>query len=272
VRTRMDHYHIIEDTIHQLGEIARQAEPDEQLLVVNMPSWVTPANQLFPLGNYGVQFIPFYVGIKDFVYAENDVDHPTAAIQFHNIRQSQPYYYGMHGQRVGWEDLREYLAAAGDVYLTEYTPEHVGLTQIGHVSQEEPGPEVRAIFDDRITLTVSDTELNGQDINLGLGWYLASPAPEELTVFVHLYGPDGQLVDQADGYPMGGLSPFWLWDSGQSIYDRRKLVLPEDGPAGRYRVAVGIYDPVTGERLSAFSKDGAPLADNAAVILELDGP
>lgn len=276
VRTRMEHYHIAEDPIHQLGAIAAGAATDDKLLVVNMPSWVTPSERTFALGNNGIQLIPFYISIEDFVYAANDRDHPVKAIQFHNIRQEQPYYYGLHGQRVSWEELRENLSQAGDVYLTQYEPENIELTLAGQVTGvdwEDVTKEAEVLtFENRFDLVLDGYQIDGESLQLDLAWHIRQATPEDLTVFVHLYGPDGQLMNQDDGYPLRGLSPFWLWDSGQVLRDRRTLTFPTGSPAGTYAVAVGLYDPGSGQRLSAKDSDGNPLPDDAAILLQIGRP
>jgi hypothetical protein len=51
-------------------------------------------------------------------------------------------------------------------------------------------------------------------LDLRLVWAKREPIGEPLTVFVHLVGPDGQLVDQHDGPPNGGLDPTDAWPDG----------------------------------------------------------
>lgn len=276
VHTRMELYHIAEDPIHQLGGIAAEAENDDKLLVVNMPSWMTPAERSFALGNNGIQLIPFYISIEDFVYAANDRDHPVKAIQFHNIRREQPYYYGLHGQRVSWDELQENLSQAGDVYLAQYDADNVELTLAGRVTGVDwekvtEGAEVFT-FDEGFDLTLAGYQAESDSLQLDLAWNIRQAMPDDLTVFVHLYGPDGQLIGQDDGYPLRGLSPFWLWDADQVLLDRRTLTIPAESPTGSYSVAVGLYDPETGQRLPAWDLDGDPLPDDAAILLRIERP
>jgi hypothetical protein len=271
VRVRTDHYHIAEDTVAQLAAAARETPAGQPLLVVNMVSWLTPPERTFALGNNGIQWLPFYIGIEDVAYAVDEVDYPIEALQFHNVRQPQPYYYGMRGPKADWDRLREALPAAGAVYLTQYEPEDISLTEAGRIVGDRQGQQV-AIFEPGIGLALSEYELVGDELRLSLNWQLAEAVADDLTVFVHLYGPDGQLVDQDDGYPLRGLAPFWLWDADQKLQDQRTLTWPVGSPAGIYRVAVGLYNPVSGHRVSAVDSSGIPLPDNSATLLELDRP
>jgi hypothetical protein len=276
VRIRTDHYHIAEDTVSQLAAAARETPAGEPLLVVNMVSWLTPPQRTFALGNNGIQWLPFYVGIEDVAFAVDEVDYPIEALQFHNIRQPQPYYYGMRGPVADWEQLKEALPVAGTVYLTQYEPDDIALIPAGRVLSggqvlSAAGQEA-AIFERGIVLALAGHNIQDDQLQLTLDWRLAEAIPDDWTVFVHLYGPDGQLVDQDDGYPLRGLAPFWLWDAGQGLLDMRTLTWSPDAPAGRYRVGVGLYDPATGQRVPAVDPTGAPLPDDVAPLLELEWP
>lgn len=101
----------------------------------------------------------------------------------------------------------------------------------------------------------------GEDVVLRLGWRARAPSATPLSVFVHLVGPDGQPVAQADGFPGGAATE--AWTPGQLAYDERVLSLPVDAAPGEYRFVVGVYDPATGERLPALRPDGARAAGDA---------
>lgn len=276
VRIRTDHYHIAEATVDQLAAAARETPVGEPLLVVNMVSWLTPPERTFALGNNGIQWLPFYVGIRDVAYAVDEIDYPIEALQFHNIRQPQPYYYGMRGPAADWERLKEAMPAAGAVYLTQYGPEEIVLAPAGRIlngpQDQQAAGQLAAIFEPGIEVAVNGYEVIDDQLHLSLKWRLAEAITDDLTVFVHLYGPDGQLIDQDDGYPLRGLSPFWLWAGGQSLEDHRTLAWPEGAPNGPYRVGIGLYNPVSGQRVPAVGPSGLPLPDDSATLLELERP
>ena len=276
VRIRTDHYHIAENTVDELAAAARETPAGDPLLVVNMVSWLTPSSRTFALGNNGIQWLPFYVGIEDVAYAVDEVDYPIDALQFHNIRQPQPYYYGMRGAKADWERLREVLPIAGRVYVTQYGPDKIALAPAGRILRDEPGQQTAekqaAIFNNGIELTVNGYEVVDDELHLTLNWQMAEAIAEDLTAFVHLYDPDGQLVDQNDGYPLRGLAPFWLWEAGQNLQDQRTLSWLDGAVPGHYRVGVGLYDPVSGKRVPVVDAAGVPLPDNRAIVLELERP
>ena len=271
VRERMDYYHLVERPVHQLMAVARQEPVENELLVVNFPSWLAPRQRTFALGNHGIQLIPSYIDIQDLIYAHNDADHPARVVQFDNLRQFQPYYYGIRGRPTDYDGLRALLSSSGDVYLTEYGADQIDLTLAGRVTGVEPG-ELAVTFDNALALAlegVGDDAPAGR-LALTLNWQLLQSIDRDLTVFVHLYNPAGALVAQADGYPLRGLSPFWMWPAGQTLQDRRTLLWPKEAPRGTYCVGVGVYNQADGQRLPAVNAAGVPLPYDTAIVLELD--
>lgn len=98
---------------------------------------------------------------------------------------------------------------------------------------------------------------------LTLYWRPDRPTAVDYTVFVHLLGQDGQILAQADGPPLAGHWPTSAWLAGRIVQDSRPLPLP----AGAFgRLAVGLYEPASGERLPAFDANGERLANDAVVL------
>jgi hypothetical protein len=94
---------------------------------------------------------------------------------------------------------------------------------------------------------------------LTLYWQTTAPLDAEYTVFVHSLSVQGELIDQADGPPVANHYPTTAWRPGEIVQDSR-LVPPGD------HYLIGLYDPVTGERLPAFAADGTRLPDDAVVL------
>jgi 4-amino-4-deoxy-L-arabinose transferase-like glycosyltransferase len=86
-------------------------------------------------------------------------------------------------------------------------------------------------------------------VTITLYWKaLAGASGVDYTVFTHILAPDGHLVGQHDGPPTEGARPTPGWISGEFIVDRHAMVFRE-AYAGPARVAVGLYDPITMERV-----------------------
>jgi hypothetical protein len=97
-----------------------------------------------------------------------------------------------------------------------------------------------------------------------LYWQIDAPAAQNPTVFIHLRAADGFVRSQADGPPVSGHYPAANWLPGQVVQDIHPLP-PEDW-AQVDHLAVGLYNPATGERLPAFGPTGSPLPNEALVI------
>ena len=114
----------------------------------------------------------------------------------------------------------------------------------------------------------------GEVMDVGLRWH-GQAWPEALTAFVHLRHADGRQL-QNDGLPryfvdytvdaqlaQHGVAPDW-----------RQLPLPSDAaPGERWEVVVGLYDPVTGERVASIDDAGAPIGNEAVIAtIEVGAP
>ncbi len=78
-------------------------------------------------------------------------------------------------------------------------------------------------------------------------------------MFVHLLNANNEKLAQRDGQPVQWMRPTSTWQPGEEIIDRYGLLLPADLPVGSYTIAVGLYDPISGQRLpvSAGPRDYA---------------
>lgn len=97
----------------------------------------------------------------------------------------------------------------------------------------------------------------GQDLPFSLYWQSAAPITVDLKTFAHLLDSDGKTVAQLDWMPQDelGYLPTSAWQPGRLVVDRQRLTIPAATPAGEYRLVVGWYYPVTGERLPLTASD-----------------
>jgi hypothetical protein len=75
--------------------------------------------------------------------------------------------------------------------------------------------------------------------------------------------PDGSLAAQHDSPPIMGLYPFWQFRVEDHVEDVHTLDLSALAPDRLYTIAIGLYDPATGQRLTATDLNGQPQSDNA---------
>ena len=132
-----------------------------------------------------------------------------------------------------------------------------------------PDNLLTARFDDQIDLqgySLSvDRLLPGESLDLTLFWAPRGRPMRDYTVFVHILDDQGQLRRQADAPPRAGRYPTSVWDAGELIADLHTLLLAPDLPAGEYRLAIGLYDPETGQRVHTVDENGKLAGDRVII-------
>jgi hypothetical protein len=98
----------------------------------------------------------------------------------------------------------------------------------------------------------------GEPVTLTLYWMVTQPMSRPASVFVHFYGPDGQLWGQADKPDPVEFYPTTRWALGRVTQDVEIAVLRADAPPGAYSVAVGLWDRATGQRAQPLDPTGHP--------------
>ncbi len=126
----------------------------------------------------------------------------------------------------------------------------LGAVQVRPVARAFRLPPVRwpssAIFEGRVRLVgvdvASTTAQPAATVAVTVVWQAVTAMDRSYTAFVHLLGPDGQVVAQEDHVPGRGARPTTSWWEGEVITDRFELTLPADLPIGEYELEVGLYD------------------------------
>jgi hypothetical protein len=119
-------------------------------------------------------------------------------------------------------------------------------------------------------LEPADTVQAGKPLAVDLHWLALERLDKDYTVFVQLIGgynpaTGGPIWAQDDSWPLAGGHPTTRWLPGQVVVDRHVLDVPEGTPPGVYQLYVGLYDALTGERLSVLDAD-----PDAIVIGEIE--
>jgi hypothetical protein len=87
-----------------------------------------------------------------------------------------------------------------------------------------------------------DSVAPGETLAVTLYWQALAETDVPYTVFVHLLGPDEQVVAGQDSEPAGGTRPTTGWVPGEYIADPHEVPIPADLAPGDYVVEVGVYD------------------------------
>jgi len=104
-----------------------------------------------------------------------------------------------------------------------------------------------------------------ETLRLTLFWQARQWIAQDYTVFVHLVDSQGKLWAQHDGPPQDGALPTSAWNPGELLRDEHLLTVDTQAPPGDYRLAIGLYDPATLQRLPVFDAQGQAAGD--AVLL-----
>lgn len=107
----------------------------------------------------------------------------------------------------------------------------------------------------------------GQAVKLTLYWQAVQKMNTDYIVFVHLLGSEFNsetgnfLWGQVDRVPVDGTYPTTAWAVGETIADAYGMPIQPDAPPGRYHIEIGVYEPITGQRLAVLDERGQPVED-----------
>jgi hypothetical protein len=85
-------------------------------------------------------------------------------------------------------------------------------------------------------------------------------------VFVHLLDAQGAIRSQVDSEPLQGARPTRGWVAGEYLLDSYRIPLDTTLAPGTYRIALGMYDPLTGERLAPVGQSGELLSEDRILL------
>ncbi len=125
----------------------------------------------------------------------------------------------------------------------------------GRFDAPTPTVPVEVPFGDVATLVGFDvptlTNPNDSPLPVTLYWRAErDDVPQDYVVFAQLLDKDGRLIAQQDSMAGDGQRPPTAWLAGEYITDSRALLFREADFTGPASIAVGLYEPATGIRLT----------------------
>jgi len=229
-----------------IWDAAEAATREPGMLLVNLPLRITPRSRTYPLGFEGVTPLPARVTAEELVAVHTGIRDAAEAVAFGIAAVDDPpgYTYQPFGQPVGWEELAAAVRRTRAVSLTRYEPERIRLVEAGGATGggNPPGNPL-ARFGDRVALldAACTCDETGQ-VQLTAHWQAETSIETDASVFAHLLDPQDTIVAQADGYPLLGMLPLWLWERGEIVRDVRRFAAV---PAGEYTVRLGMWELAT---------------------------
>jgi hypothetical protein len=261
VRGRLAAYANLTTPVTLMVETMADRPVDEGVVFVNLPQWVAPPTQVFPVGAEFVAMLGDYLFAEELVEAnlrDAAAGRPVLAASLADLQRDPGYGYAVHAQG-SLPDLTAVRFPAGaQLFLTRY--EEMGITTrvTGGVMPAAAAPGLATLGPYALQAATAQACETGVLVDLTLLPGAAAAATHSL--FVQLLDAGGRLAAQADGPPLQ-VRPDLLPAGGDlALHDQRLL------PGSGERVLVGVYDFTNGLRLPAVDGAGEPLADNAWVI------
>jgi hypothetical protein len=116
-------------------------------------------------------------------------------------------------------------------------------------------------------LEVANTTIRrGSPLVLILYWRGTGSIDRRYTVFVHLLDREGKRVAGYDSEPRKGQAPTTGWEPGRLSADAIVVPVGAEVPLGSgYKIAVGLYDLQTQQRLAVIGAQGQPAGDGILI-------
>lgn len=254
----------------EILQATAQAGTGRRLLFVDVPDRFTLKQTPWPFGWWGMLLAPVSVDLGQYSDLTSGIQPETRSLSAPALsaaeRDAWPYHADTRGVTASPERLYADALWADAVYRTRFDPNGaMSLEWVGAVDRRSPDEAPIAEFADVAELLAVDLDIQQERISVKLLWRSIGSAHPNDTIFIHLYRLS-ELKAQADGDSLGGLLPLTQWQPGDVIEDVRTFDLPSDIDTGAYRVGIGIYNRVTGERLPAFGADNSALNDDMTMI------
>ncbi|MEM9776939.1 MAG: hypothetical protein AAF902_20345 [Chloroflexota bacterium] len=135
------------------------------------------------------------------------------------------------------------------------------ITQFEHI--------VDARFDQGVQFLGFNLKNDQGVFDLEVGWQKTEPNDLDAKVFFHVYDQNGNIVYQRDGYASDSDRPPFAWHVGETIIDRYRIENLED-VTGDIQLAIGLYDAITGQRVSISNSLGYETSDERLFLTKID--
>jgi hypothetical protein len=272
INCQMDFYDQASHIVRQMGRLGTVTPADRELIFVNLPYFFSSYDDHpdgcpspYPWTPVGAVVVPPYARARDFVRFNGGPDRPVTAVTIPDYAPGWTTY----GPDQSLAEIRDALPETVVYIFNLSDGSFFNLTNAWQSNAAISQPE--ATFDDEISLIGAQVNRTADEIEVVVDWQVLREGERPLTVFVHLYDSTGALVAQHDGPPAQGFVPWPLWQTGDVITDRHVVALTTPLAAGSYRLAVGVYDSNSGERLEGMT-DSTSLPDNIYTLEQFTIP
>jgi len=140
-------------------------------------------------------------------------------------------------------------ARAGPLFKNDFDAEPYSFYSV-YTARPAPAGEPRAIFENGMGLQSAEVSRIPRGLRIEIIWAAGETPEGEYHVFAQAHDEEGGVLAQSDGIPAEGQYPTSWWRPGDFVEEIRELALD---PATQPKLIIGLYNPVSGERLKLTS-------------------
>jgi len=253
--------------LNEMGDVL--IGKNSNYLFINFPDRYRFKEGPLAVGYWGITLAPVVMDLAEFPAMIHGSDAHTISQSMpwldEESRNAGPYEVDMRGSIIQPEELYRLAETQDGVYVTRYDTEgNFDLQFAGALLEQKGGVCETAVFDKTICLQEAHFIPEGDELIVRTSWWTNAPLLPHLTLFAHLGEPDAPPLYQVDGNSWQKTLPLSNWQPGDLIVDERRMPLPPD--LENFRVSLGIYNWVNGERLEGVDAAERPLPYNAYII------
>jgi len=149
-------------------------------------------------------------------------------------------------------------------------PRLEGVNQAGEVAPDSIGWRFGETAELAAVRLMQSSVAAGEVLPVEVCWITRETADEDLSILVHIVGPNNQVVAGRHTYPGLGNYPTSTWQTGHYFCDTIRIDIPADlEQTLAYQVEIGMFNSQNNERLPATNRKGEALASTFLATVRL---
>ena len=104
-------------------------------------------------------------------------------------------------------------------------------------------------FGETLALTGLSILRTPDSLEVKYRWHCVKPPDREYKCFTHVLGPEGKMIGQLDHYLLDGEPAMRSWKTNDDALEEMRFRIPLESAAKAIQLKIGLFDPVSGERL-----------------------
>jgi hypothetical protein len=113
---------------------------------------------------------------------------------------------------------------------------------------EQPA-DLEIPFGEMLSLTGLSVSRVGDALDVKYRWRCLNRPDREYKCFTHVLDSEGKLIGQLDHYLLSGEPAMRSWTPGDDAVEEMRFRIPEESSRKAIRLRIGLFDPLSGERL-----------------------